>query len=253
MCAAPRNVDFVVVGLGNPGPEYAASRHNVGYIFCDYLATCIALQRSPQSVPTRPRFVRRGDLMADVHDVEIELPSSSPQKASTAVRVLLVKPLTGMNDSALAVTNVLRTYGVANPAKQLICVFDDLNTLLGSIQLQNGGDLRSLSGHKGVESIYALYPAFIRFRVGIGRPDSPATSIVGHVLGAFQQGKEMDLLGFALDQCARALQMMVALGGDTKDAKKTYAMSKKVPKNLAKLESLTFPVETVGLTIPPTT
>lgn len=110
MTSTESPVDFVIVGLGNPDKDFAQSRHNgklpfwpskfsrfensfvlVGFIFCDYLANCIASQleqgdadaeRSHQPPVVIPKFVRRGDLVADVHNVVYMVPPSNEgQKA----------------------------------------------------------------------------------------------------------------------------------------------------------------------------
>ncbi|KAJ3020940.1 hypothetical protein HKX48_009473 [Thoreauomyces humboldtii] len=241
-----RNVDFVIVGLGNPG-EYAGSRHNAGYIFCDYLANELTKATSLAlgfGTPGPPQFVRRDDLMADIHDVTFE-----------SLRILLVKPLTGMNGSGEAVAKVLAAYNITAPASQLICVCDDLNTLPGSIAIQSraawyhrrvyyelmrillspedGGELRSLQGHRGIESIASTltHGNWIRFRVGIGRP-AEGQSIVSYVLSRFEDGQEMNLLGYALSLAVQSFQFLATKKGDIKDTKKKFASSKKLPKTL---------------------
>ncbi|KAI9093866.1 peptidyl-tRNA hydrolase [Phlyctochytrium arcticum] len=284
--ATERPVDYVVVGLGNSEPMYASSRHNAGHIFVDYLANCIAMQTalleksepdssssssstnktSTTAIPanyTSPRFIRKLDLSADIHDVVFKLAPGDVVASKTAgtkpssdhqiFRLLLVKPQIEMNGSGFAVAKVLAKYDIKNIPRQLIVVFDDLNTLQGSIGVQSmylltklpnlldiqkafaidGGDLRSIQGHKGVEHIVEHLKTgdFIRFRLGIGRPPT-GTSVVDFVLGGFtKEKKEMDYFGHALDLGAQALQYLAATG-DIKGTKQKFANSKKLPKKL---------------------
>ncbi|KAF9101271.1 hypothetical protein BGX29_005846, partial [Mortierella sp. GBA35] len=201
-----RPVDYLLVGLGNPGNEYTTTRHNAGFLFIDYIANVMALD---QKWPTPPVYQRRMNLSADVQDIVF-----SYQKGSVSVKRatgncahqeddkelakrkerLLVKPLTYMNESGVAVKKVMDFYQLTDP-KKVIVVSDDINTLPGSLSIQDGGDLKSLAGQKGQESIGAVLGTtnFIRFRLGVGKPlsNSP-TTIPQWVLGPFgRENKEM--------------------------------------------------------------
>ncbi|RKO84339.1 peptidyl-tRNA hydrolase-domain-containing protein [Blyttiomyces helicus] len=209
----------------------------------------------------RPQFRRRKELGADVHDVLFTLHPddmfSSPEVAAAVrdagasgklktFRIILAKPLVGMNLSGHAVAKLLAAYPLASIQKQLILIFDDLNTLPGSIALQSGGELRSAQGHKGAESVVEAIGTsdFVRFRIGIGRP-TPPLQVASYVLQPFsKEAREMDLLGHALDLSAQALQHYAG-GSDFKATKKKFASSRKIPKNLRKMEGLIFPVEVV--------
>ncbi|KAI9203004.1 peptidyl-tRNA hydrolase [Polychytrium aggregatum] len=300
-------IDYVVVGLGNTGEAAASSRHNAGFLFCDYLSNCIHMQQhllatggsvDNPTLPTHPpRYVRRNDLGADINDTVFTIfpgetlashsdvaiakasKKQSAEPVSRTLRLLIVKPIWGMNDSGVAVRNVLLAYNIANPSKQLIVAFDDLNTLPGSIAIHTGTDLGAIRGHKGVESIVQHLgnsaSEFIRFRLGIGRPHGD-TKALQFVDASFQkENRELDLFGYALDLTAQALQYYFASNGDSKSTKKKFGKSKKLPLNklqqvsvqiaLARslvvvpysisadsalylqMESLSFPFETVGV------
>lgn len=141
-----RPVDYVLVGLGNIGPQYKETRHNAGFIFIDYLSNTIELANGSTAPPV---FQRKSHLQADVRDTTLNL------NAKDSLRILLVKPLTMMNDAGSAVTKVLQHYEIpsAETKKRLIVIADDINTLPGCLSIQIGGTLKSLTGHKGVESI----------------------------------------------------------------------------------------------------
>lgn len=141
----------LIVGLGNPGPEYQKTRHNVGYRVVDTLAERWA----------SPRFSRKfnGEL-ATIS----QIPSVPCQKA------LLLKPRTYMNRSGLAVQQACAFYRI-DPTTNLIVVSDDLDLPPGQLRLRKGG---GAGGHKGVLSIVEMLgtESFARVRVGIGRPAS---------------------------------------------------------------------------------
>ncbi len=146
----------VVVGLGNPGPRYANTRHNVGF-------------RVVQALASR-------------HDLAFR---SSKQRAEIArgavegIPVLLALPVTYMNESGNAVRRLLEYYRV--PPVQLLVVCDDIDLPFGTLRIRPDG---SSGGHNGLRSIIGALGSegFARLRVGVGRPE---TSAVGHVLGQF--------------------------------------------------------------------
>ncbi|CAG8739495.1 7150_t:CDS:2, partial [Cetraspora pellucida] len=144
-----RPVDFVIAGLGNSGQEYATTRHN------DYLANAIALtQREGAQMP--PVFHRRYDLSADVRDTIFTFTYESGSSTVTnSLRIILMKPLTAMNESGSSVQKVMQYYAVKD-SKKLIVVADDLNTQPGILMVQGGGELAAMRGHKGLENIVSV-------------------------------------------------------------------------------------------------
>jgi PTH1 family peptidyl-tRNA hydrolase len=137
---------YLIVGLGNPGPEYADNRHNIGFQCVDRLARAY-----------RVKLDRRKRQNALVGKGELE---GHP--------LILAKPLTFMNESGQAVQRVSHWYRV--PAERILLIHDDLDLPVGRIRLRPGG---SSGGHKGVLStIEALGTRdFARLRIGIGRPE----------------------------------------------------------------------------------
>jgi PTH1 family peptidyl-tRNA hydrolase len=152
-------VAHVVVGLGNPGPEYQATRHNVGQRVVDHLARQVL----------RAAWRRDGSIML----------ARGTWRGET---VRLVKPLAFMNVTGPVVTRALGRLR-AHPA-DLILVYDDIDLPLGTVRVRMKG---SHGGHKGVLSIIeALGTQEIRrVKVGVGRPDHKA-AVPDHVLAPFE-------------------------------------------------------------------
>ena len=171
----------VVVGLGNPGPEYRDTRHNVGQRVLDELAKTVrgSWRRDGATVVARGRW--RGGA---VH---------------------LVKPLSFMNESGPVVAKALRR-AAAGPA-DLILVYDDIDLPLGTVRLRMKG---SHGGHNGVRSVIdALGTEDIkRVKVGVGRPEHKG-DVPDHVLTSFERD-ELPVVDAAV---AEAVQKVLALLG----------------------------------------
>lgn len=146
----------LIVGLGNPGAQYAQTRHNVGFRVLDALAS----QRNWH-------WERRGRAMLSTDTIGTE-------------KVILVKPLTYMNNSGEAVGELLRWYKLQ--PDDLLVIYDDLDLAIGRVQLKGGG---SAAGHNGVSSIiHHLHTnIFPRLRVGIGKPTHQGVETISYVLG----------------------------------------------------------------------
>ncbi|HEX2099414.1 MAG TPA: aminoacyl-tRNA hydrolase [Candidatus Synoicihabitans sp.] len=150
----------LVVGLGNPGREYADTRHNLGWRVLDALAA-------------REKLVWKNQPSFEAEVARWERPGQRP--------VLLAKPLTYMNESGRAVRALASYFKVANAA--IAAVYDDLTIPLGLLKVSDHG---SAGGHNGVASLLELLgDGFIRFRLGIG-PKTPAQmDLKDFVLGKF--------------------------------------------------------------------
>lgn len=168
-----------VVGLGNPGPEYKGTRHNVGQRVADHLARTL-----------RKRWTREG--------------ASQVAKAEWRGEPLyLLKPGAFMNATGPAVARLCRRLGL-DPA-DLILVYDDIDLPLGKVRVRMKG---SHGGHKGVRSIIETFgtDALRRVKVGIGRPGGK-DEVVDHVLSPFLPD-EAPLIEAA---CAEAADRALAL------------------------------------------
>jgi PTH1 family peptidyl-tRNA hydrolase len=262
-----KKVDFVVVGLGNPGDANSSSRQNAGWIFIDYLANCISLQtflmaemsskdikneeevlkniKDEKGVPKYvvPNFVKRSDLGALIHDTEFSISDDILEKKddeAKLLRIILVKPIEGLMASGYPVKKIMEEYKISNPAKQLLVVREDMSNMPGSISMFDAKD--SKRAHGGTDSINSVcgITEYVRFLIGIGKPTGDLSN-GQFVSNAFQPAnKEMDMLGYSLDLTAQALQHYAAYG-DFKKTKKKYASNKKLPNKLRKMEGLVFP------------
>lgn len=182
----------LVVGLGNPGQQYEQTRHNVGFRVVDRLATKWGWKWSE----------RRGKAIMAIGTVGTE-------------KVVLVKPLTFMNLSGEAVSDLAHWYKVA-PVDILI-IYDELDLPTGKVRMRANG---SAAGHNGMRDIIAkLHTSdFPRLRVGIGQPRH--TSIPGrdHVLSA-AKGDDGILLANGEERATQAVEMLLAQGlGTTMNA-----------------------------------
>jgi peptidyl-tRNA hydrolase, PTH1 family len=167
----------LIVGLGNPGMRYARTRHNAGFNAADALA---ARQNWPWTL-------RRSHAIAASGVVGTE-------------RVVLAKPETYMNDSGVAVGELVRFYKVDPPDLLVIC--DDLDLPLGRIRIRSGG---SAGGQHGLESIIRHLGAntFARIRIGLGRPANGRGENIGFLLSA-PQGDERIQLDHEIERAADA-------------------------------------------------
>lgn len=154
----------IIVGLGNPGKDYAATRHNLGFMVVDDLARRFAASES------RRRF------HADIAEIFVD-----------GEKVVLVKPQTYMNLSGTAVREAAHWYKVAT--EEILVITDDIDLPFGATRMRGSG---GSGGHNGLKSIMAELgaDAFPRLRVGVGRGSGVATR---QVLGRFNKDEEAEL------------------------------------------------------------
>jgi PTH1 family peptidyl-tRNA hydrolase len=172
-----------VAGLGNPGREYAFTRHNIGFIVVDELARRFALDGWRKRSGAEQGFVRTREL-------------------------LLVKPQTYMNASGAPLRVIASWHKVQPP--NLLVVVDDLDLPFGKLRMRRSG---GSGGHNGLKSIIALFGEdFPRLRVGIGRGHEGQA--IDRVLGSFSESEGADLpkvIGAAADGVERWLTQDVEL------------------------------------------
>ena len=176
--------DLIIVGLGNPGPDYARTRHNVGFRFIDVLASEYGIE-----VSRSHRSVKMGAGGIDGH------------------RVVLAKPRTYVNNSGAAARYLLTRFG--STPDRLLLVYDDLDLPTGKIRLRPSG---SPGSHNGVRSVTDALgsPCFPRLRVGVGRPED-ADDQVAYVLGVPDEA-ERQVLDAALGRAAEAVKVIFSDG-----------------------------------------
>jgi len=174
---------LLVVGLGNPGAEYAGNRHNAGF-------QCVA------------RFAERHGLRFSFYRFRASIAEGTVARR----HVLLARPLTYMNESGQAVAPLVRRYTV--PLSDVLIVYDDLDLPLGRIRLRARG---SSGGHRGLDSIvrHLGTTEVPRLRLGIGRP--PYGDAVDYVLSDWRpdEGIAMET---AYDRAVEAIECFIAEG-----------------------------------------
>ena len=178
--------DYVVIGLGNPGSEYAKTRHNLGAEVVELLASRHRARLRKTKERARADEVRFGER-----------------------RVALAIPLTYVNESGQAVQALARRYGAA--VDRLVIVHDELDLPTGVLRIKAGG---GLAGHNGLRSIrqHLHDDGFVRVRLGIGKPVS-AERGADHVLARLTKRERVEV-DVTVAEAADAVEVIVADGVD---------------------------------------
>ena len=181
-CSAP--VDWLVVGLGNPGSRYAGTRHNIGFEVAGRLATRWELPRA------KSKF--NGLL-------------SEGRAGPGGPRVAVLLPQTYMNEAGRSVGPARGAYKLA--LDRVLVIHDEIDLPFGDIRVRLGG---GLAGHNGLKSLKRELGSadFQRVRIGVGRPDTTDPEIVSaHVLGKWRQSPSevRELVERARDEAERAV------------------------------------------------
>ena len=171
-----------IVGLGNPGPRYIGTRHNIGFAVVDELARRAGIEfASAPAAALIAKWRRDND-------------------------VLIAKPMTFMNDSGQAVGELARYFKIA--AADLLIVVDDVQLPLGRLRVRTSG---SAGGHNGLKSVIAhLGEDFARLRIGVGRGDS-LRDLADHVLARFDSDEAAEA-GRMTTRAADAAEMFTTAG-----------------------------------------
>ena len=178
--------DLLVVGLGNPGEEYARTRHNVGAETVELLARRHGARLRKGKERALADQIRLGDRL-----------------------VALAVPTTYMNDSGLSVAALARRYGV-EPSR-VVVVHDELDLPVGTLKVKAGG---GLAGHNGLRSVKAHLHTdeFLRVRIGVGKPPSKERG-ADHVLRGFGKRERADV-DIVIERAADAVERIAAEGID---------------------------------------
>ncbi|MCI9235978.1 aminoacyl-tRNA hydrolase [Anaerotruncus sp. X29] len=175
-------VEFLIVGLGNPGRQYECTRHNAGFLALDCLAEKLGVKID------RIKYKSLcGDAMIGEH------------------RVLLMKPSTYMNHSGEAVREAMQFHKI--PIERVLVLFDDVSLDVGRLRIRRKG---SDGGHNGLKSILYLTgkDTFPRVKMGVGQKPHPDYDLADWVLGKFRK-EDTELLDKMFDHAAEAAQMVV--------------------------------------------
>ena len=180
---------WLIVGLGNPGPEYARNRHNVGFMVADLLAERIG-----------GKFKRAGKAQAQVIEGRIGPPGPANR------RVILAKPMSYMNLSGGPVTALRDFYKV--PTANIVAIHDELDIDYGVLRLKRGG---GDNGHNGLKSMTkSMGPDYHRVRFGIGRPPG-RMQVADFVLKDFSSAERKEL-DYFVDRASDAVEALVIEG-----------------------------------------
>ena len=185
--------DFIIAGLGNPGPKYEMTRHNAGFLAMDLLAIEEGFD------------IKRLKHHALVADIQLE-----------GKRCLVMKPQTMMNASGEAVGEAAKFYKI--PPERVIIVYDDISLDVGSTRIRRKG---SAGGHNGIKSIISHLQSenFPRVKIGVGKKPNPDYDLVDWVLGKFPKDKEAELKT-SLENTTKAIRLIVK--GEIDEAMNRY-------------------------------
>lgn len=174
--------EFLIVGLGNPGPKYEFTRHNAGFLCMDLLAQQLGVK------------IDRIKFKSVVADVAIE-----------GSRCILMKPQTFMNNSGEAVRDAANFYKI--PPEHIIILFDDISLPPGKLRIRRKG---SDGGHNGIKSILYLLGSdqFPRIKLGVGAKPRPDYDLADWVLSTFQED-ELSRMKEAMEKACEAVPLLV--------------------------------------------
>ena len=175
---------FLIVGLGNPGAEYAGTRHNVGFMTVDALAEKYGFG------PFRDKFdglITEGQIGGE--------------------KTYILKPQTYMNLSGNSVVKAANFYKIL--PSNIIVIHDDMDLPAGKIKAKLGG---GSGGHNGIKSIdAAISPNYNRIRLGVGHPQGKGEEVVNHVLSRFSKA-EIEAVAKDIDIVVDTIEVLMKKG-----------------------------------------
>ena len=186
-------IEYIIAGLGNPGPKYADTRHNAGF--------------------------KAVDLMAKQNGFEIKklkFKSLIADEMIAGKRCLIMKPQTMMNLSGEAILEAADYYNI--PDENIIIIYDDISLDIGKLRIRRKG---SAGGHNGIKSIISCLGSenFPRVKIGVDKKPDARTDLVDWVLGNFPKEKEAKL-NTALENAVSSVELMI--NGKTDEAMNKY-------------------------------
>ena len=186
-------IEFLIVGLGNPGGKYEITRHNAGFLWADLFA---------ESLNTEIKRLKYHALTAEVN--------------IDGHRCLLMKPQTFMNNSGEAVSEAAKFYKI--PLEKIIVVFDDISLPIGKLRVRRKA---SAGGHNGIKSIIAHLGSenFPRVKIGVGAKPHPDYDLADWVLTSFKK-EDFPALKEAMESACKAVELIVK--GETDKAMNQY-------------------------------
>ena len=181
----------LIIGLGNPGRNYALNRHNLGF-------QCVNFIAKKHSIPVK----------------QIQCQSKIGKGMIAGTEIILAKPRTYVNNSGDAVAALMKKHHVS--VEDIVIIYDDLDLPSGKIRIRPGGNS---GGHKGIKSIISVlgHRDFCRIKIGIGRPvadeedEIEESDIVDYVLSDFSSG-EQEKIYTALKIAAEAVECIITDG-----------------------------------------
>lgn len=177
--------DWLIAGLGNPGPEYEKTRHNTGFMSLDLLAARLQVKVSKE------RFK-----------------ALTAQADFDGQRLLLMKPQTFMNASGIAIEAAAHFYKI--PPERVLVLFDDISLPVGKLRIRKNG---SAGGHNGLKSIISCLGSdqFPRVKIGVGAKPHPDYDLADWVLSSFSKAEQPEL-DRALDNARDAALCVITDG-----------------------------------------
>jgi PTH1 family peptidyl-tRNA hydrolase len=207
--------DWLIVGLGNPGREYARTRHNVGFMVADTLAEQWGLPRPKARFRGLIAEGRAGanamkyaeGIVSAGGGADPEGTTSPGERPHSAPRVAVLWPQTFMNEAGRSAGPARGSYKL--PLERVVAVHDEIDLPFGEVRTRLGG---GLAGHNGLKSLKRELggPDFWRVRVGVGRPNSTDPEIVSaHVLGRFRES-DAEVRELVERACAEVERLVLA-------------------------------------------
>ena len=179
----------MIVGLGNPGSEYANTRHNIGFRVVEAFAA------KHEAEAWKKERKHKGEL-ATVANAKLG-------------KLILVKPTTFMNESGVCIQSLCSFHKI--PPEEVVIIYDEINLGMGEVKLSLSG---SAGGHNGLADILArIAPRFARLRIGIGGKPHKEMPLADYVLGNFSEGDE-SVVNATMDRYLESLELLLTLGPD---------------------------------------